>query len=188
VPAHLVRYAARTFSALPHTSVYIEAGAADWPAEGQGGVPEVLRFLVPEGIEYARGFALNGTHYSSTADEVARGAAIVRALEARGIRGKHFVVNTSSNGQPFAFGTYEGPDPLDAWVCRSQDDPRTCVALGIPPTADVTSRRWGLPQDTRHLAAAHTDGFLWFGRPWLRRQNQPFVMKRALLLARSSRW
>jgi hypothetical protein len=188
VPEQLIRYAAKTLSALPHTSVYIEVGAADWPAPGQGGVPQVLKFLVPDGIAYARGFALNGTHYSSTVDEVDRGAAIVAALDARGITGKHFVVNTSGNGQPFEFGHYQGPDPLNAWVCRSKADPRTCVALGIPPTADVTSPRWGLPDRTRQLAGQYADGFLWFGRPWLWRQNEPFVMKRALLLARTSRW
>ena len=33
VPSHLIGYAARTFTALPHTSVYIDAGAADWPSD-----------------------------------------------------------------------------------------------------------------------------------------------------------
>ena len=188
VPSRLIAYSAKVFSALPNTSVYIEAGAADWPAPGQGGVPQVLKFLIPGGIEHARGFALNGTHYSSTVDEVARGAAIVKALAARGIKGKHFVVNTSGNGQPFEFGTYQGPDPLNAWTCRTKNDPRTCVALGIPPTWKVADRRWGLPPRTRRLAAQYADAYLWFGRPWLWRQNQPFVMSRALDLARTWRF
>jgi endoglucanase len=187
-PTALIAYAAKKLSALPNTSVYIEAGAADWPAAGQGGVPEVLKFLIPSGVAYARGFALNGTHYSSTVDEVARGAAIVEALAEAGIAGKRFVVNTSSNGQPFTYGTYQGPDGDNAWVCRSKKDPRTCVALGIPPTWKVSAPRWGLPAATRALAAAHVDGYVWFGRPWLYRQNEPFVMGRALQLARTSRW
>ena len=102
LPSSMIAASARRLSALPNTSVYIEAGAADWPAAGrQGGVDAAVRLLVQGGVRSTRGFALNGTHYSSTADEVARGAAIVRALAARGIPGKHFVVNTSSNGHPF---------------------------------------------------------------------------------------
>ncbi|GAA5146660.1 hypothetical protein GCM10023340_17870 [Nocardioides marinquilinus] len=186
LPSSLIAYSARVLSALPRTSVYIEAGAADWPAAGQGGVDRAADVLVPAGIEYARGFALNGTHYSSTSDEVRRGAALVKELASRGVPGKHFVVNTSGNGQGFEFGTYQGPDPLNAWTCRSKSDPRTCVALGIPPTADVSAARWGLPDDVRRLARAHADAYLWFGRPWLYRQNEPFQMKRALAVVRSS--
>jgi len=184
VPSRLISYSARKLSALPHTSVYIDAGAADWPA-GPDGVRQVLDFLVPDGIRYARGFALNGTHYSSTSDEVARGAAIARALAERGITGKHFVVNTSGNGQPFEFGEYDGRDPLNARTCRTRHDPHTCVALGIPPTTHVADKRWGLPHETRQLAARYADAYVWYGRPWLYRQNSPFVMDRALDLGRT---
>ena len=186
--SRLIAYSARVFSALPNTSVYIDAGAADWPSPGQGGVPRTLEFLIPAGIEHVRGVALNSTHYSSTEAEVQRGADIVRALEARGIPGKHFVVNTSSNGQPFEFGTYQGPDDNHAWPCRTPFDTRTCVALGLPPTADVANPRWGLPERTRQLAAQYADGYLWFGRPWLYRQNQPFLTGRAIQLASIYPW
>lgn len=186
VPAGLIGYAARTLSALANTSVYIEVGAGDWPAPGQGGVAEVMRFLLPAGIEAARGVALNGTHYSATEVEVARGTAIVEELAARGITGKHFVVNTSGNGNPFPFGTYTGPDPDNAFVCQSPSDHRTCVTLGIPPTADVANPAWGLSEQARTDAREYADGYLWFGRPWLNRQNYPFVMQRALDLARST--
>lgn len=187
-PSRLIAYSAKVFSALPNTSVYIEAGSADWPAPGQGGVPQVLKFLVPAGIAYARGFALNGTHYSSTADEVRRGAAISQALAAAGYPDKKFVVNTSSNGHPFLFGTYQGPDPDNAWVCKAPTDTRTCVMLGIPPTHQVANPEWGLPADVNALALQYADAYLWFGRPWLNRQNYPFVMGRALTLARTWRW
>jgi hypothetical protein len=40
----------------------------------------------------------------------------------------------------------------------------------------------------RELAAEHVDGFVWFGRPWLYRQADPFVMKRALTMARTTPW
>ncbi|MFC7494867.1 MULTISPECIES: glycoside hydrolase family 6 protein [unclassified Nocardioides] len=184
IPSKLISYSARRLSELPKTSVYIDAGAADWPA-GSDGVRETLDFLVPGGIRHARGFALNGTHYSATADEVRRGAAIARALEERGIPGKRFVVNTSGNGQPFEFGRYQGRDPLNAQTCRTPDDPGTCVALGIPPTTHVADERWGLAPEVRELAAQYADAYVWYGRPWLYRQNQPFVMDRALDLART---
>jgi len=189
LPSTLVAYAARVLSAQPNTAVYIEAGAADWPAPGrQGGVDSAVKILVRGGIAYARGFALNGTHYSSTPNEVARGAAIISELEARGITGKKFVVNTSSNGHPFTFGSYTGTDPDNAFVCRSKTPPltRTCVTLGIPPTADVANPRWRMPAGTNQLAAQYVDAYLWFGRPWLYRQADPFVVSRALWLVRST--
>ena len=189
LPSSLVAYAARVLSAQPSTAVYIEAGAADWPAPGrQGGVDSAVKILVRGGIAYARGFALNGTHYSSTPNEVARGAAIISQLEARGITGKKFVVNTSSNGHPFTFGSYTGTDPDNAFVCRVKTPPvtRTCVTLGIPPTADVANPGWRMPAGTNQLAAQYVDAYLWFGRPWLYRQADPFVVRRALWLVRST--
>ena len=57
---------------------------------------------------------------------------------------------------------------------------------GDSPTTEVSDDRWGLSARTNKRAAEHVDAYLWFGRPWLYRQNQPFVMKRALGLIRSS--
>ena len=187
LPSKLIAYSAREFSKLPNTSVYIDAGAADWPAAvGQGGVGAAVRFLVPAGIQYARGIALNSTHYSSTTNEIVRGAAIVRALAAQGIPGKKVVISTSSNGHPFVFGNYTGPDPDNAFVCASATDNRTCVKLGIPPTASVAQTQWRLSAATNQLARTYVDGYMWFGRPWLYRQNSPFDMARALQLGRTS--
>lgn len=187
IPSSLIAYSARVFSALPHTSVYIEAGAADWPAPGrQGGVNAAVQILLPAGIRYARGVALNGTHYSATTAEIVRGAAIVQALAARGIPGKHVVINTSSAGHPFEFGKYRGSDPDNANVCRSAMDTSTCVKLGPPPTADVANRRFKLAPATARLARAYVDAYMWFGRPWLYRQAAPFDMNRALQLARTA--
>ena len=154
VPSDLIAYASRVLSALPHTSVYIDVGAADWPIESQGGVGAATRIAIQGGVQYARGIALNTTHYSSTVDEVQRGADVVRALADQGIADKHFVVNTSSNGKGFVFGDYRAPDPDNARVCDSQQDPGPCVALGIPPTYDFADPRWGLPQETVDLANA----------------------------------
>ena len=188
LPSELIAYAAKVLSALPNTSVYIDVGAADWPIGSQGGVTAATRIAVQDGVRYARGIALNTTHYSPTVDEVQRGADVVRALAAQGIDDKHVVVNTSSNGKGFVFGDYRGPDPDDARVCESQQDPGPCVALGIPPTYDFADPRWGLPPETVSLATEYVDAFLWIGRPWLHDQAEPFVQSRALTLARVSRW
>ena len=189
LPSSLIAYASKTFSALPNTSVYVEAGAADWPAAGrQGGVDAAVRILVQGGVQYARGFALNGTHYSSTPNEVARGAAIVAGAggpwhHRQALRGEHLVQRP-----PVHLRLLHGGGPDNAFVCRTKADPvtRTCVTLGIPPTADVAGAQWGLPASTRALAAEHVDGYLWFGRPWLYRQADPFVMSRALQLVRTT--
>ena len=189
LPSQLVAYAAKKFGALPNSAVYIDAGAADWPSPGsQGGVASAVKIAVRAGVKYVRGVALNSTHYSATGLEVARGAAIVRALAAKGITGKHVVINTSSNGHPFEFGKYTGSDPDNADVCASRTVSwtRTCVTLGIPPTTDVANTRWHLSSTNRSLALKYVDGYLWFGRPWLYRQNDPFMMDRALQLVRSS--
>ena len=63
-----------------------------------------------------------------------------------------------------------------------------CVTLGIPPTTDVTNARWGLSATNKSRAAAHVDAFMWFGRPWLYMQADPYVKSRALALARTTPW
>ena len=83
---------------------------------------------------------------------------------------------TFSNGKPFDAADYDGPNYDNAATCRTKQD-TSCVTLGIPPTADVTDPRWGLTDDESALAAAHVDGYVWVGRPWLYMQNDPFVMK-----------
>lgn len=182
VLSHLIRYAAQRLAAHPNTSVYIEAGAADWLRSDP---VRAARILVPAGVAGVRGFALNGTHYDSTANEIAFGTKVVRELARRGIPGKHFVINTSSNGKPFDGFTYKGPNFDNARVCRSTGD-TACVTLGIPPTAEVADPRWGLSALNRTRAARYVDAYLWFGRPWLYMQADPFVMKRALALVRTT--
>ncbi|MGZ4244930.1 MAG: glycoside hydrolase family 6 protein [Solirubrobacteraceae bacterium] len=177
LPLRLVAYAARVFGALPHTTVYIDAGAGDWPTVGQA-----VSMLRGAGVASVRGFALNATHYDPTAGEIAFGARVVHALAASGIPGRHFVVNTADNGRPFTFQQYHGPNFDNAAVCRTCRSMR-CVTLGIPPTWQVTDRRWGLAPRSSALAAAEVDGYLWYGRPWLVDQSDPFDLDRAVALA-----
>ncbi len=180
VPSRLIGYAARRLSRLPNASVYIDAGSFDWTS-----VDEALEILLPAGIRHVRGFALGSTHYVGTGDEVRYGAEVVAALEARGITGKHFVVNTAANGKPFYGYDYDGPNFDNAETCRTKQD-TTCVTLGIPPTSDVANPDWGLTDEENALAAAYVDGYVWVGRPWLYMQNDPFVMSRALAVARTT--
>lgn len=182
-----VTYAARRFSQLPNTAVYLDVGAADWPKNQPVKAAQILRRA---GVRYARGFALNATHYVPTPWDVRHGTKVVRALNRMGpraLKNKKFVVNTSSNGKGFDFGNARGPHPDHADVCRTKRS-RHCVTLGIPPTTAVAHAKWKLPNDVRRKARKHVDAYLWFGRPWLYMQNDPFQMQRALQLARTSPW
>ncbi|WP_164519493.1 glycoside hydrolase family 6 protein [Nocardioides ferulae] len=182
VPSRLVAYAAEELSRPANSSVYIDVGASDWPKDD----PETAAtILVRGGIEHARGFALNATHYVSVADDIEHGARVVDELARRGHPGKHFVVNTAQNGRPFLFGEARGSHPNNAKVCATKRE-RKCVTLGIPPTTAVAAERWGLSAENRRRAREHVDGYLWFGRPWLHMQTDPFSMKRALAVARTT--
>jgi len=182
VPAHLIRYGVRTLSALPNTSVYIDAGAADWNRDR---AKKALKMLIPMGIRWARGFALNSTHYDSTERQIRHSAKIARALAKRGMPGKYGVINTSSNGRAFKGYKYRGPNFDHAYACKSQNEKR-CVTLGIPPTVDVANPKWGMKFRDRRLAERYVDAYLWFGRPWLYNQAAPFLLDRALDLARTT--
>ena len=182
LPSRMIKAAVRTLSALPNTSVYIDAGAADWQ---RADAKAALKFLIPMGIRFARGFALNSTHYDSTARQVRFAAAISKALAHRGMPGKFGVVNTAANGRPFKGYQNGGKIFAQARACTSVND-RLCVTLGIPPTVDVADPRWGLGSHDRKLAERYVDAYMWFGRPWLYDQRAPFLMDRALEIARTT--
>jgi hypothetical protein len=181
----LVRYAARRFSELPRTSVYLDASDSDWLS-----IPKIVPVLEAAGVQYARGFALGATHYSSVGANIDYGVRIVDALEADGIAGKRFVVDTADNGRPFTWAEHRaehpGADFDDAATCRSVSD-STCDTLGVPPTTDVAGQP-GLDLTARQRTDAlrYVDAYLWFGRPWLVRQAAPFSLTRALDVARST--
>jgi hypothetical protein len=179
VPMRLVAYAARRFNALPHTTVYLDAGAAAWEP------PQTMsRILQQSGIRHARGFALDVTQYGSTGLELRYGAAILGDLAAAGIRGKRFVINTDENGSPFLAGQVRG-NSNETRACRRRGQ-RLCVTLGIPPTTDVANRRWGLTPAERAIARRSVDAYLWAGRPWVDNNTGSFVYSRALQLAAST--
>ena len=147
--SRLIKYAAKRLGALPNASTYIDAGASDWLKEDP---QRALKILLPAGIKSVRGFSLNNTHYAAVEDEVAFGAAVVKALARRGVKGTHFVVNTAANGRPFNGYEYKGKNFDNAETCKTKRQ-RKCVTLGIPPTADVANPAWGLPAAIARLAA-----------------------------------
>jgi endoglucanase len=181
VPAQELNYAAQVFSALPHTTVYIDAGASDWQS-----VSSVASLLREAGVQYTRGFALGATHYASTADELLYGQQVVRALGAQGITGMHFIINTAQNGRPFTVQT-DRAEFKDQNVCDAAQSTQ-CVTLGIPPTTNVAGdpKADGLNNAEAAIAAQLCDAYLWFGRPWLENQHNPFELQRALDLAAST--
>jgi hypothetical protein len=174
-----VAYAAARFTALPHTTVYLDSGAAYWPSPSKA-----AWMLAQAGIRHVRGFAMNDTQYDSTSRELEWGAKIEGALQRMGITGKHFVVNTAESGAPFLYGQYHG-DHNNPRACASRHD-SICAALGIPPTWQVASPRWGLPAADRAIAARYADAYLWVGRPWLDDGSWPFDLSRALAIAAAS--
>jgi endoglucanase len=176
----MAAYAAKRFDALAHTTVYIDAGAYQWYSPGA-----IAGMLVASGIRHVRGFAVNSTAYVSTAQSLVWGQRIESALAKLGVRGKHFVVGTSASGSGFLNGQYPGPDVNNARVCSSAHD-HLCVSLGIPPTTDVTNRKWRLGPASRAIAARYADAYLWVARPWLVDQGGPFSISRALGIVRSS--
>lgn len=177
VPEQLTAYAAAVFNSLPHTSVYIDAGAYAWFQPGP-----VARLLESSGIWHSRGFALNVTQYGSTGQELQWGAQINRALAAAGARGKHFVINTDENGTPYLAGQIPGGGAASNYTPRcSSPGQRLCQRLGIPPTTDVTNRRWHLSATDRGIAARQVDAYMWLGRPWMINAG-PFSLGDALTL------
>jgi hypothetical protein len=146
---------------------------------------EAVRLLRQAGVQYVRGFALNSTHYVSTASDIEFGSKIAYELKRRGLPLKHFVINTAQNGAPFTWGEKRTSNFDNSPVCKTKTETR-CVTLGIPPTTDVANPKWHLSALNQLRAKRHVDGYLWYGRPWLYMQSDPFSMTRALWLARTT--
>lgn len=180
----LVAYAARALSADRNATIYIEAGAADWLTVGAA-----ARLLKRSGVANVRGFALNGTHYTTTASNITHGRKIVAKLAAMGIPNKHFVIDTADNGHGFTFTQYRqrhpGSDVTNPIVCQTKTQ-RVCETLGIPPTWKVALTKWHLPAAVATTARRWVDAYLWYNRPWLDHNAGPFELNRALPMARTT--
>lgn len=183
IAVDLVSYAAQKFASLANTTVYINAGSADWLT-----VSQAVTMLRHAGVRYVRGFTLADTHYDGNNAQIEYGTKIVNALSAVGLKNKHFVINSTNNGRPFTHPQFHGSDFDNAPVCPTNYTRTTppCVTLGVPPTTNVTALKWHLTADARTKAGKYLDAFLWIGRPWLIDQAGPWSTSRALQLARST--
>lgn len=111
----------------PGTKVYLDAGNPSWIRE-PGKLVEPLKRA---GVERADGFSLNVSNFQTNEKTKAYGLELSRALG-----GKHFVVDTSRNGN----------GPLDGVWCNPPGR-----ALGTRPTTDT--------------GTAGLDAYLWIKRP-----------------------
>jgi endoglucanase len=121
----LLKYAVQTLSAHAGAHVYIDAGHENWV-----GASTMAQRLTAAGVAQAQGFSLNVSNFYATSGEESYGASISSL-----IGGRHFVIDTSRNGN--------GPD--GQW-CNPPDR-----ALGNRPTASTGN--------------ALTDAFLWIKTP-----------------------
>ncbi|MFF7142379.1 glycoside hydrolase family 6 protein [Streptomyces nodosus] len=127
----LLKGAISTLGALRNTTVYLDAGNPGWQHPDQ-----IFQPLRRAGVDRADGFAVNVSNFYSTPDSLAYG----RQLSAK-IGGKHFVIDTSRNGN----GPYTGGDPRERW-CNPPGR-----ALGETPTT--------------RTADPLVDAYLWVKRP-----------------------
>jgi endoglucanase len=159
-PERVDSYAARVLSAQRHTTVYIDGGTFGWLTPAQD-----ASLLIRNGIRYARGFALDDTDYDPTATEDKFGAQVVAELVKRGVRGKHFIVDTDENGQPYKPDEVPGKGINDAPRCHAGIQ-TACQRTGILPTTNVASPRWQLGATASKDAKLYCDGYVWSGQPW----------------------
>jgi endoglucanase len=180
-PERIDTYAARVLSANRHTTVYIDGGTFGWTSATHD-----AELLIRNGIRYARGFALDDTDYDPTGTEDEFGAKVVAALAKLGVRGKHFIVNTDENGQPYKPDQVKGKGINDAPMCHGRIQ-TACQRTGIPPTINVASTRWHLGTEAAQDAKRYCDGYVWSGEPW-DIDDGPFVPQYALSLAENGEY
>lgn len=183
VRAGLARYAARTLGALPNATVYLDGGSSDWLK-----VPALAKLLVSAGIQYVHGISLGASHHVSTASEVRYCRLVGLALAKAGYPNKRCVVDTSDNGHAYSnkqFATkYPGGNVTNPPACTTMSQ-KVCVALGIPPTTDVSNAAWKLPATVAGFAKTWVDAYIWTGHPWKINNGHDFDMQHALDAART---
>lgn len=88
----MLRYAVRRISDSGAWT-YLDAGHSNWTP-----YDDRPKFLKQAGVGYARGFSTNVSNFRPTADEHAYARKMLAGLRELGIRGKHYVIDTSRNG------------------------------------------------------------------------------------------
>ncbi|MBU2668792.1 glycoside hydrolase family 6 protein [Actinoplanes bogorensis] len=127
----LLRHAVAALRKAPGVVVYLDAGNPTWIAAAR-----IAPALRAAGVGSATGFALNVANFEGTADNIAYGKAVSALLT-----GKHFVIDTSRNGN--------GP------ALRGAGDRHWCNPPG---------RRLGRVP-TLHTGQPLVDAYLWVKRP-----------------------
>jgi endoglucanase len=126
----LLSHAVAILKSDPRVFLYLDAGNSDWlPAT------QMVGPLRMSGIDRANGFALNVANFQTTRASIAYGRSISRRLG-----GRHFVIDTSRNGNGPPYGS-----GVDRW-CNPPGR-----ALGEPPTTNTGDRL--------------VDAFLWVKYP-----------------------
>jgi endoglucanase len=152
-------------------------------------VADDVSMLVRGGIQYVHGFAVGSTHHPRTAAEIRYARAVSKALAGAGYAGKHFIVDTSDNGNGYTYKQFFTARPHGVYndppACRTTTE-RACVSLGIPPTTDVTDPAWRLPSRLHTTLSRRCDAFVWIARPWMGDNGHAFDRAKALNLARST--
>ncbi len=110
---NLLSYAVRKFKALGQTAVYLDAGNASWISAS-----DMANRLKNADIAQADGFALNISNFDTNQASIAYGQQISSRIQ-----NKHFVIDTSRNGN--------GPSSGNEWCNPSGR------ALGDKPTAQT---------------------------------------------------
>ncbi|MET8408108.1 glycoside hydrolase family 6 protein [Streptomyces sp. NPDC005195] len=127
----LLKEAVTKLKSLKNTKVYLDAGNAGW-----GHPDQIFQPLERAGVDLADGFAVNVSNFYSTRDSAAYG----KRLSAK-VGGKHFVIDTSRNGN----GPYTAGQADENW-CNPPGR-----ALGESPTTKT--------------ADPLVDAYLWVKRP-----------------------
>lgn len=132
-----MRSAIDTLSRLPHAVVYVDAGASD--ARPPQNMAKLLRAV---GVERIQGFYTNATHQNKTLREIG----YARRISSR-IGGKHFVVNTATNGR-------------GALRPRSRERYGNSIRCNAPKRGLGPRPTWDVPERFPRL-----DGVFWIGNP-----------------------
>ena len=131
----LLKYGVNQLAALPNTTVYIEAGAADWFPPSKAA--NLLRAV---GVGKVRGFMLNATHYDWIAQQ--------RPPRARDLAqaGRQALHHQHRQGRPRARCTTSA-----ATSASTSGASPGCAASAVPPTTNTMNSK--------------VDAYLWVNRP-----------------------
>ena len=132
--APLLTYVGQKFQANnPNAALYIHAGSGQLDQEAAADA------VIDGGIKYMRGFAMNVSSSGTTPVEEEWAEQFVKTLEAKGVAGKHYVVDTSRNGVALQGDSNPGGKFL---TCNNPT-----AAVGTRPTSNTTG--------------AHADAYVW---------------------------